>query len=193
MAFIEDPRNAKRAFINQDNRLEVAATNTGEQLVVTGKGHGYNINTGLIGLTSTSESGVLYFENHEDHEIIVEALAFGLDDLGTHSGKPLITVVRNPSSVSFSTDVDINCNRNFSSSNTLKSTTLAYKGAEGATVTGGEDCLLLHASTGSRLYATINLVLGVGNSLAVKIDPQVTSGTCSLYAALIMYTHEDID
>lgn len=193
MAFFEDPASGRRAGVNKDKRVAVTSVQRSEELSVTAKGHGYNINTGYIPLTTSTESGLLYFENNEDHPIVIAAIAAGFDNLGTHVGSPIMTIVRNPTSVSFSTAVDINCNRNFASSNTLKSTTLAYKGAEGATITGGEDCLLIQAGTGGRLFATINLELGIGNSIGVKIDPQVTSGTASIYTALIIYTSENLD
>jgi hypothetical protein len=192
MAQIQDPRGHQVAFVNKQNRLETESVTIAESLKETELGFGYNINTGVIPLTSSTESGVLYFKNLEDHEIVVEALAVGIDSDGTNASMSRITVVRNPTSVSFSTDVDINANRNFSSTKELSDASVAYKGAEAATITGGDDVLLFFQGAGSRLFATINLVIGVGNSIAIKIDTQTTSGTTSVYAALIAYLHPDI-
>ena len=89
------------------------------------------------------------------------------------------------SSVSFSTAVDMNQNRNFGSSNTLASTTLVYKGAEGATVTGGDDVAIFYQNVGTRGYYAIDFEIPKGNSIAVTIDTQTTSGTTNLYVAAI--------
>jgi len=154
------------------------------------KGNAYNINTGTIGLTSTTESGVFYFKNDEapvngESSFILDAFAIGIDSLGTQAGACIITVVRNPTSVSFSTAVDMNQNRNFGSSNTLSSTSLAYKGAEAATVTGGDDIAIFYQNAGTRGYYTIDMEIPRGSSVAVKIDTQTTSGTTNLYVAAI--------
>lgn len=154
------------------------------------KGNAYNLNTGTIGLTSTTESGVFYFKNNEppvngESSVILDAFAIGIDNQGTQTGACIITVVRNPTSVSFSTAVDMNANRNFGSSNTLSS--LAYKGAEGATITGGDDIAIFYQNTGTRGYYTIDMEVPKGSSVAIKIDTQTTAGTTNLYCAAILH------
>jgi hypothetical protein len=154
------------------------------------KGNAYNLNTGTIGLTSSTASGVFYFKNNEspvngESGIILDAFAIGIDNQGTQAGACIITVVRNPTSVSFSTDVDMNQNRNFGSSNTLSS--LAYKGAEGATITGGDDIAIFYQNAGTRGYYTIDMEIPKGSSIAVKIDTQTTAGTTNLYCAGIIH------
>ena len=85
----------------------------------------------------------------------------------------------------FSTAVDMNANRNLSTNKDL-GTSLAYKGTEGDAVTGGEQSLLFFQGDG-RLFATIDLVVGPGNDIAVTMDPKVSAGNCVAYVALIMY------
>ena len=154
------------------------------------KGNAYNINTGTIGLTSTTESGVFYFKNEEapvngESSVILDALAIGIDNQGTQAGACIITVVRNPTAVSFSAAVDMNQNRNFGSSNTLSSTT--YKGAEGATITGGDDIAIFYQNAGTRGYYNLDMEIPKGSSFAVKIDTQTTAGTTNLYCAAVMH------
>lgn len=156
-------------------------------------GDGYNINSGVIGLTSSTESGILYFKNGESRRFIVEAIAVGVGSAGTVTDVSQITLVKNPTGgtlISNATAVDINENRSFGSSNTLASS-LAYKGAEGNTVTGGDDTLLFFQAAGGRLIADIQLELNPGNSIAVKIDTNTSSGTTNVYAAIIGHLKAD--
>lgn len=158
-------------------------------------GNAYNINTGEIGLTSSTESAVLYFKNSEppvngESTFIVNAIAIGIDNLGTTSGLSKITLVRNPTAgtiISGASSVAMNVNRNFGSAKTLDSLTLAYKGAEGNTLTDGDDFGIFYQSAGSRGYYSVDIVMPKGSSLGVKIDTQTTAGTTNVYAALIGY------
>ena len=176
--------------INANNAAKTFSTTQTVIQQATSKGNSYNINTGTIGLTSTTASGVFYFKNDEapvngESAFIAEALAVGIDNQGTQVGACIITIVRNPTAVSFSTAVDMNQNRNFGSSNTLASTTLAYKGAEAATITGGNDIAIFYQNVGTRGFYSIDMEIPRGSSIAVKIDTQTTAGTTNLYVAMI--------
>ena len=159
------------------------------------KGNAYNINTGLIALTAATESGVLYLKNDEspvngESGLFIDAVAIGIDDEGTTTGMTKITVIRNPTTgtlISTASAVAMNQNRNFGSPNTLSTTTLAYKGAEGHTVTDGSDIALFMQQPGTRGYYTIDMELTRGSSIAVKMDTDTSGGTTNIYAALICH------
>ena len=105
---------------------------------------------------------------------------------GTFADSPIITVVRNPTTgtlISNATAAPIVENRNFGSSSTL--TALTYKGVDGATVTDGDDALIFVVNGQGRLAATLDLVIPKGSSLAIKVDPNLTSGATTAYAALV--------
>jgi hypothetical protein len=179
-----------QARVSANHQLRVVSVSLTEVGDATAKGHSYSINTGLIALTSTTESGVLYFKNEEssingETDIVIDSIDIGIDDSGTTSGVSHITVIRNPTSVSFSTAVDINANRNFGSTDTLDS--LAYKGAEAATITGGDDIEFFIQSAGTEKNYLVDLELQKGNSLAVKIDTQTTAGTTNVFVALVLH------
>lgn len=181
------------AHVDKNEQLHVRSITETEVQDAVRKGNAYNINTGIIGLTSTTESGVLYFKNDEspvngESSFVIDAIAVGIDNQGTQAGACHITVVRNPTGgtlISGATDVDMNQNRNFGSSNTLATTTAAYKGAEGNTVTGGDDIALFYQNAGTRGYYTVDLEIPKGSSIAIKIDTQTTAGTTNLYCAII--------
>ncbi len=174
-------------LIDSDGKAEVRAVSESEAQWANERGDAYNLNTGTINLTTNGESGVMYLESNEDDVLIVEQIVIGIgEQLGTTTeGVAVATIVRNPTSVSFSTAADMNQNRNFGSSNTLDSSTLVYKGADSATITGGEDIIQFYVGEKSRLAADINLELQKGNSLAIKIDPNDTS--TNVYVALICH------
>lgn len=188
---IKDGRgDGYQSRVTPNHQLRTVSVTLTEVQDASAKGNSYNINTGLIGLTSTTESGVLYLKNEEapingESDIVIDAIAIGIDSLGTTAGMSHITLVRNPTSVSFSTAVDMNQNRNFGSSNSLDST--VYKGAEGATVTGGDDIALFFQNAGTRGYYSVDMELPKGSSIALKIDTQTTAGTTNVYAAFICH------
>lgn len=183
--------DGKKAKVDGNNQLKTFGTTTTSIQAASVGGNAYNINTGPIALTSTTASAVLYFKNDEspvsgESRFVVDSIAVGIDSAGTTSGIGEIKIIRNPTGgtiISSASAVDMNQNRNFGSSNTLDS--LVYKGAEGSTATGGDDLALFYQSAGTRGFYAVDLVLEKGSSLAVTVDTQTTSGTTTLYVALI--------
>jgi hypothetical protein len=167
------------------NRLFTHAITEEEAIHSSEQGDAYNLNTGTIGLTSSTASSIMYVKNNESRDLVIEALACGVGSAGTTTDVTTITVVRNPTSVDYSTAVDINQNRNFGSSKTLSVD--AYKGAEGSTTTGGNNIIQFFMGAGTRLFAPINLILPKGASIAIEADTNTSSGTTNVYAAMVCY------
>lgn len=185
------------AHVNQNNQVHTFSISQSEAKDANSKGNAYNINTGTIGLTANTESAILWLKNDEspvngESTIIIDAIAIGIgtDDSGaTRTEKTTITVVRNPTTgtlIDGATAVDINQNRNFGSTNTLSSTTLAYKGAEGNTFTNGDDFAQFFQNT-VRGYYTLDVELPRGASIGIKMNTLTTAGTTDVYAALIFH------
>lgn len=185
--------DGSKALVDNNNQLHVLAENETIIQDAVKKGNAYNVNTGWIDLTSSTESAVLYFKNEEPpvngvSDISIDAIAIGIDSLGTTAGLSDITIVRNPSAgtiVDNAVSVDMNENRNFGSSNTLSSQ--AYKGIEGDTFTNGSDFAKFGQGAGTRGFYTVDAILKKGSSIGVKIDTQTSSGTTRLYVALILH------
>jgi len=167
------------------NRVFSHAITEAEPIHSTERGDAYNFNTGNIGLTTASASSVMYIQNNETQDLIVEAIACGVDSAGTTNNLTTVTVIRNPTSVDYSTAVDMNANRNFGSSKTISAD--VYKGAEGSTTTGGNSIIQFYMGAGTRLFAPINLLLPRGSSMAIEMDTNTTSGTTNVYAAMVTY------
>jgi hypothetical protein len=171
------------------NRVFVHSITEQEAVNATEDGGAYNINTGTIGLTSSTASSILYLKNNEVRDLVIEALAVGVGSAGTTTDVSTVTVIRNPTSVSYSTAVDMNQNRNFGSTKTL--TADVFKGAEAATTTGGDNIIQFFTGAGTRLFAPINLSLPTGSSIAIEIDTNTTSGTTDVYGAIVCYLKEN--
>lgn len=180
--------------VDQNNQAHVFAVNKTVTQDAVSKGLAYNINSGLIELTSATESGILYFKNNEspikgESTIVIDAIAIGIDDEGTTAGMTDITVIKNPTTGTLisgaSTTNLINQNRNFGSSNTLDS--LIYVGTEGSTVTDGEDFALLKQQPGTRGYYNIDIELPKGSSIAIKMDTDTSANSTWVYVALICH------
>lgn len=172
--------------IDANNRAHTQTISETESLHSTELGDAYNINSGNIALTG--DGTLLYLKNNEDKDLVIEALAFGNDGLGTHSSNPRYTIVRNPTAgdlISDATAVSMNANRNFGSNKTVTADT--YKGKTSGTVTGGNDIAILEGTSDGRDYFTINFVLPKGSSIAVKWTANLSSGTAGVYAAIVCF------
>ena len=180
--------NGNEAKVGNDLRLYTQSVSESESQHALDLGNAYNINTGVVSIAA--ETGMLYLKNNEDKNFIVEAVAVGIGAGSFNTtGFAKVTVIRNPTTgtliESTPTNVDINVNRNFGTSNTL--TADAYKaGASGDTITNGDDIILFAmANAQSRLFGTVGLELKKGNTIGIKINPNLSSGSTDCYVAII--------
>jgi hypothetical protein len=180
-----------RAKVDSNLRIHAQTVEETESQHAAEIGDAYNINTGNI--TFSAAGTMVYFKNGETKDFVVEAVAVGLGS-GTTSDSPEITVERNPTGgdlISDGTAVDMKQNRNFGSSKTLATGTLVYKGKSGGTSTGADDTILFYQTAAGRLYAPINLVITPGSSMAITIDPKLSSGSIKAYAAIIGHLKDE--
>jgi hypothetical protein len=178
--------NGNKLKVDSNNRAHTQSITEPESLHASELGDAYNINTGNIALTG--DGTLLYLKNNEDKDLVIEAIAFGNDGLGTHSSNPRYTIVRNPDGgdvISDASAVSMNANRNFGSNKTL--VTDAYKGKVSGTMTGGADIAILEGTSDGRDYFSINFVLPKGSSIGIKVTANLSSGTAGYYAAVIAF------
>jgi len=182
--------NGNEAKVGTDLRLYTQTVSESENQHALDLGNAYNINTGVVSIAA--ETGMLYLKNNEDKNLYIEAVAVGIG-AGTFNttASAMVTVIRNPTTgtliESTPTNVDMSVNRNFGTSNTL--TADAYKaGASADTITNGDDlAIIAMANAQSRLYAGIGLELQKGNSIGIKVDPNLSSGSANVYVALVCH------
>ena len=152
-------------------------------------GDGFNINTGIINLTDSADSAVLFFKNNEKFPVVIEAIAAGLGTRPSPTETGVLTVIKNPTSgtiIDDVTPVNMAENRNFESPKALSSDTLSYKAVgSGKTFTDGTEEALFFFS-GPRIFAVVGFELGVGNSIGLKINTGDSTGA-AVYAALVIH------
>jgi hypothetical protein len=166
-------------------RLHTQSVSETEAIHAIELGDGYNLNTGNI--TFSAAGTLIYLENNEDVDLVIEAIALGTGT-GTTSDMGELTIERNITGgdlLSDATAIAINQNRNLGSSKTLSGT--VYSGKSGGTSTGGDDLLYFYTGTDTRLFAPINLILTKGSNIAVTYDPKLSAGSIKAYCALVCY------
>ena len=180
------------AKVNERNQISTTAQTLNTADSANHLGNSYNVNTGDVLISGAADSAVLYFKNNEDENVFIDAVAVGL---GTGDGGEIakITVVRNPTAGDIVTDasaVAMNQNRNYGSSKSL--TADAFKGKSGGTMTGGNDIIQFYQTRNGRLFGTVGMELQKGNSIGIKINPELISAGINVYAALIMYKEDEL-
>lgn len=174
--------------VNSNNRAYTNAITQTSAEAGTALGNSYNINTGIIALTGTANSAVIYLKNNENSDLIVTAIAVGLfARSATVTDTSLLTIVRNPTGGTITAatpdDVDMNQNRNFGDSKTL--TVDAYKGTDGDTLTGGNNIAQLLIPEG-RSFFSIDWTIPKGDTIGALLDLN-TSGGADMYIAIICH------
>lgn len=185
--------DATKARVDKNNQIHVFAVTEDEQNSAAEKGQLYNINTGIIPLTGTSDSAVLYLKNNEspingESNFIITTIIFGLYTRSTTvTDSATATIIRNPTAgtiVDNATVAPMKSNANFGSSNTLDS--LIFKGADGYTLTDGTDHAIVLLTEGRTTAPELNIDLAKGSSLGIKVDLN-TSGGADFYCAVVGY------
>lgn len=177
-----------QAGVTSTGRLLTQSKTITSELQAAIDGTAHNLNTGDIALTDgTATSAIMYFKNTDTNSYILKALAFGQNTKGgTVNDGSVVTLVRNPTSMSVSNTAAQVGNRNFGSSAAASSRATITAGAQGATFTGGSDTAQFYMGGGNRLFAAIDFVLPQGSSIGVKFLGNNT-GAVDVYAALIGY------
>lgn len=169
------------AKVDENFRLYTSSVTVAKEDNSSLLGDSYNLNTGIINLTSANKSAGIYLSNNETRDIVITGIFYLIGNSTGGSGDMLITVLRNPTEgtiVSNEISVEINSNRNFGSSNVLSAS--VYKGAEGYTFTNGTKILeSIFSQSPTRSFINPGSIrLPKGTSIGVEITP--ASGNTSL-------------
>jgi hypothetical protein len=190
--FIGDGKGRGRsAGVNQDNQLLTRSVSVDSQEQGTVFGESFNVNTGLITLTTADESGVLYVKNtYSSRNVVVTGIVaiLGPSTGGSTTDTTRIRIYRNPTTGTLITDataVDTNSNRNFGEDSTL--TADAYKGTEGSTITDGTVHLESLVNPGNRVFFSIDEMLQPGNSIAVSYEPNDSNTSMKCMTAIVCH------
>lgn len=171
--------------VYSDNKLAARVVSSTENQDSVFEGLAYNINTGWV--TVSANSALLYFENQDDEDFFIDAVAVGLKE-SSATEVQTIYFVSQPSGGTLytaATDVDIVENRRVGDGKTFSSSTLIYKAtASGQTLTGGRDSALFAQNDGGRLFATVDFIVPKGQAVGLRME--VAGGfSDDVYAAFV--------
>ena len=172
---IDGTGTGNRAKVDEHKRLHVDAITFGRSEQEVELGNGYSVNTGTFSLTSDTKSACLYMKNNEDFDMVLTIMVYIFGNSNAN-GDCTVDVIKNPTTGTI-IDGAVNAemagvNRNFSSSLSLKDSTLIYKGAEGNTFTNGTKLISSIVQTPSRTPIIIgDIVLPKGSSIGFDVTP----------------------
>lgn len=187
--------NGYWAKVDKNNRLSVKSISSGFNVEAALLGDNYNINSGVVNLTTDAISGVCYFESLETSHFVVTEIIVILGASTSGSGSTTVTVTKNPTAgtlISTATAGDTVENRNFSSSKELLRN--FYKGATGATVTDGTTFAQSSRTVPSVLTFDADvIVLEKNNSLAVQVTPATGNTSLDVTVAIVGFVFDNGD
>ena len=169
--------------VNSNNRLFVNAITLAEDTAKAQEGEAFLMITGAINLTSDNESAVIYFQNQEERDVVVDGIglqtSFATGSATTSLGT--IILVRNPTGGTIISDaVDgLVTNRNYGSNNLLSAN--GYKGGEGKTMTGGVESLVGVTTYVGGLVLEEPIILPKGSSFGIKVTPPTDNTSADIY------------
>jgi hypothetical protein len=176
------------AGVTETHRLLVDSDSHDAVITAATDGKAFKFGTDVITLTSANASGVFYIKNGETANLIIAEILFQANQsTGGASGIGTWKVIRNPTGgtlISNATAMPIRQNFNFGSTATI--TADAFKGIEGATVTGGNDFSIQNGFTvPNRVIAPFtSIIIPRGSSLAITFTPP--SGNTSIAVSVAL-------
>lgn len=177
--------SGNEAKIDSNKRLHTQSVTESEAVHSTEIGESYNVVSGTVSLSAAGT--LLYIKNNELQEIVVEKIIIHTG-AASISDSCEITLIRNPTAgdlISDATAVSINQNRNYGSSNSLDVDD--FKGKSGGTITGGSDFEFFYIEPTTTLSEEIDIVIPKGDSIAVKFDPKLSSGSLKVTVSIELH------
>lgn len=176
------------AKVNSEQRLETTSVVQTDYELGSLRGEAFNINTGFVTYTGTTEQAALYIKNNEDRDLLLQGWFIGVESIGaTATGNPLFRVYFNATGgtiVSTADPITV-VNRNAGSSETFDLD--VYRGFSGATFSGQDPEPVLFQIQGTgRTFGNVYLIVPKGSSILITVDPN-TSGDIVLYTGFTGY------
>lgn len=162
------------AKVDNQYRLHVDSVSRSQLQLAILQGLGFNISTGVLTLTTDSQSALIYLKNDSETPLIIKELSVRLGESTGGAGNALVSLSANPTAgtiISTATALSTQFNRDLSSGNILDG--LFYKGTDGATLTGGSSA----GATSTDEYPIVipfdaaEFVLRKGNSIGLLFTP----------------------
>jgi hypothetical protein len=191
MAFyIEDGEGTGvTAGVSSEHRMKTTSAAYTALQFRTANGGAYNINVGTMTLTSSQESGIVFFKNTSATvSLQFDRIHLSVGKSTSGSGDVIIRYYQNPTAgtlLTYAQPVTGTANRNFGFSKPIPATT--YKGGDGTTATGGTFVASFIVQDANFYLFEPQLVLAPGTSVAITMQPKtgnvslLTTATVNLF------------
>jgi hypothetical protein len=182
--------NGLVAHVTSDNLLQVQARTESQQDHEIEQGNAYNVNPGVINLSGTTESGLIYLKNTGEDPIVVPAGIYMFASTDASSGYWRFRIVGGTglggTLISGGTDITP-VNRLMGSSDTLTAT--CKYGAHASTVTGGETKVesILPYTTLGRTVVGVQLEIPKGGEIALLVTAPTGNTSANVMVAIAPY------
>lgn len=168
--------------VDSTNRLKAEAVAQSTQLEASVNGDSYQIGSGVVTLTSASESAVLFVKNNEDKNLILTAVNITSAAMTGSSASVFLAKLYTGGTTLSASTAQTPLNNNFASNKTLDATVLA--GQEAATITNGTAKGAFYIGNNKFFTAGIAWVLPKGATIAVSITPGASNTSFPLTVTL---------
>jgi hypothetical protein len=177
---------ANGAKIDSTNRLWVRSSALSQQLEAACNGDSFQLGSGVVTITSASESAVLYVKNNEDEDLLLTGINITSKSMtGSTDDVALAKLyTSNPTGLSSSTS-QTPLNNNFGSSKALDAD--VESGGNAVTVTGGSVTGAFYIPVNTFFNTEIAWVLPRGTSVAVSFT--AGSGTTAWPVTVTLEGH----
>jgi len=167
-----------KAKVDSANRVLTRAVSLTEQNNQTRLGRSYNIGTGVVTLTNSADSGVLYFKNNEADDILITGINISSTSAtGSASKVMLVKTYQKATGLSAGSTV-MALNSNYGSSRDL--TADIKVGQTNATVTNGTPVGAFHIPLETFFYTAVSWIIPKGTTIAVSVTPPTSNTSLSL-------------
>lgn len=179
--------------VDGTNRVHVFGPRLTSQEDATSRADSYNIHSGTVAVSVSTEQGILYLKNNENRDLHITGIVaiIGVSTNGTEINFKMYKNSTSGTLISTGTDADTNSNRNFGSSKTL--TADAFKGDGSATVTDGTVHIESIFGPLSRVFFTLDEVLTKGDTTAITFTIANNDTSTNCQAAIICHLDDPND
>ena len=179
-----------QVHVDASNRMSTVAVTRDHNGDATIRADSYNINSGLVTITSVDEQGLLYVKNNETRDLHIHTIIviLGPSTSGVTTDTTRVRIYKNITTgtlVSEANAADTVSNRNFGSSKVLDAT--AYKGDASSTITDGTIHIESLIDPGSRVPFPIDEILTQGDSIAISVEANDSNTSMKAMAAIVCY------
>lgn len=171
--------------VDAAQRLNVAGTQKTIQQNATDNEDSYNIHSGTVTVSVSTEQGILYLKNNETRDFHITGIV-GIIGVSTNGTEINFKMYKNSTTgtlISTGTVADTNSNRNFGSNKTFSAD--VFKGDGSADVTNGTVHIESIFGPLTRVFFTLDEVLSPGDTTAITFTIANNNTSTNCQAAII--------